>query len=153
MNRIRRISAKSPLSRTNGFTLIELLITLGIFAMMLAVSVSGIRSFFTRMTVTNGLRTITCAFNSARHLSIGMNKRIKVTLSGQQMILMEMKNNKWQSFKTFELDQEVSASMNASPVFSPYGDVAPLCTVTVICHMHRYKITISMAGRLLVSQQ
>lgn len=139
-------------NKTRGFTFIESLVGLAVLTLLLTWSAPGIQSFFHRMTVTTGLRTVTVAFNSARYLSIGMNKRVKVSLSGRKILLMEMKNKKWEAFKDFELADDVNVSMNASPVFSPYGDVAPLCTVSVFCQGYRYKITISMAGRILVTQ-
>ncbi len=138
--------------KTSGFTLVETFTTLALFAFLISMSVPGVKSFLTRMSVTNGLRTVTVAFSKARYLAIGMNKRVKVTLSDRKILLMEMKNKKWEAFKSFELDKNIIVSMNAFPVFSPYGEAAPLCTVSVLCQSYQYKITLSMAGRILVTK-
>jgi hypothetical protein len=129
-----------------------MLVTITLLSLIVTMSIPGLKSFFSRMEVSNALRTVTCAFSAARYESVRKNRRVKVSMKGEKFFLMEKKGGYWKEFRSFQLDKAVSVSMNASPVFSPYGSVAPLCSVYVENVNYRYKITISMAGRIKVSQ-
>jgi Tfp pilus assembly protein FimT len=133
-----------------GITLLELFIALGIISLALTIMVPGFKSFFSRMEIHNGLRAMTSALSTARYKAIMMNKRVKFTIEGDKIVLKEEISNQWQAFMHFDLEEKVSYSINASPVFSPAGSVSPLCSIYVNNETYKYKITISMAGRIKV---
>ncbi|NIM14261.1 MAG: hypothetical protein GTO45_19675 [Candidatus Aminicenantes bacterium] len=136
-----------------GITLLELFIALGIISLALTIVVPGFKSFYSRMEINNGLRAVTSALSTARYKAIMMNKRVKFTIEGDKIVLNEKQSNQWQAFMHFDLEENVSFSINASPVFSPAGSVSPLCSIYVKNKIYSYKITISMAGRIKVMEE
>ena len=135
-----------------GVTLLELFITLAIAALVLMVGVPGFKSFFCRMEVRNGVRTVTVALNTARYKAIMTNKSVKFTMETDKIVLKEKRDGRWEGFLHFDLSEKVSFSINSSPVFTPFGSVAPLCSVYVSNEISQYKITLSIAGRLKVTE-
>jgi hypothetical protein len=85
-----------------------------------------------------------------------MNKGVKFCIEeegeGKKIILKEKRDNCWQEFMRFDLGKEVDVHSNASPIFFPDGVTAPLCSILVENDRSRYKITISMAGRIAVTE-
>jgi len=135
-----------------GFTLLELFITLGIAALVLMAGVPGFKSFFRRLELRNGVRTVTAALNTARYKAIMMNKSVKFTMGDNKIVLKEKRGSRWEGFLHFDLSEEVSFSINSSPVFTPFGSVAPLCSIYVKNEISQYKITLSIAGRIKVTE-
>jgi len=136
-----------------GLTLIELLVTLGIFALILALGVPGFNAFFKRAEIDVAVRTVTSALQTARHQAIERNKRVKVTLEDNKLVLKETHYDLWQPFMEFDPGDKANLSLNASPVFSPEGYIAPLCSVFVDSETFHYQVTISMAGRIKVQKR
>lgn len=134
----------------NGFTLLELLITLTIFVLVIALGVPGFQSFIRKVEINNGLRTVTLALNSARYKAVENNRSVKLIVADNKLLLMERRNNNWESFLDFDPGEAITLSINASPVFSPEGYVAPLCSILVLGHGTSYRITLSIAGRIKV---
>jgi Tfp pilus assembly protein FimT len=135
-----------------GITLLELFVGIGVFSLLLTVSVPGFNSFFSRMEANHGVRSITAVFNTARYEAVHSNMRVKVSLVGHNILFMKMKSRRWRTYRSLELEPNVNFTMNASPVFSPFGTVSPLCSTYVDNTHYRYKISISMAGRILVTK-
>jgi prepilin-type N-terminal cleavage/methylation domain-containing protein len=135
-----------------GFTFIELLIGLGIFSLVVMVSAPGFKSFYCRMEISNGLRIVTCALNSARYDSIMMNVSVKVTLEGDRIVLKQKTSSGWEELKDFKLEKNVWFSFNASPIFYPSGSIVPLCSIFVWNERYSYKITISSAGQIKITE-
>ncbi len=133
---------------SRGFTVIELLIAVTISALIIVGGFSGFRSYQSRSYIQQTLRTITSAFNTARYKAIEDNRSVKVTIQGSTLLLLQSNDGDWQEVRRFHLEQHVDVDMNASPVFTPAGSVAPLCSVYVRNEHYTYKITISIAGRL-----
>ena len=133
-----------------GVSIFELLITVSIISLLIILSVPGFKSFFSRIHINNGLRSITSALNTARYQAINKNKRVKLILIDRQLILKEKKGKNWEPFLCFDLGDEVSASMNSNPVFHPTGSVSPVCSIMVKNEKHHYKITLSIAGRIKI---
>lgn len=133
---------------TRGFTVIEFLGAFVILTLVIAGGIAGFRAYQSRSEVQQTLRAITSALNTARFKAIGNNRSIKVTMTDHNLVLSESQEGEWSEFQHFQLDKHTQVSMNASPVFSPTGFVAPLCSITVKTEQYAYKITISIAGRL-----
>ena len=77
-----------------------------------------------------------------------MNRSVKFCIEKNRIFLKEKESGEWKTFRTFDVDDNVSLSINASPVFSPEGFASPLCSIYVENAHYRYKITLSMAGRI-----
>jgi len=137
---------------SKGINLLELLIGLGILSLLLTLAVPGFKSFYSRMEINNGLRTVTLALNTARYKAIVMNRRVKFTIEGNRIVLKEKTSDLWEELMHFDLEEKVSYSINAAPVFSPTGSVSPLCSIYVANKDYRCKIAISIAGRINVTQ-
>ncbi len=143
---------KQNRNNNNGITLLELLVTLSVISLVLTVGVPGLKSFFSRVELSNSLRTVTAALGTARYKAVMMNKRVKFTLEKDRIILKEKKKGEWEELLHFDLEEKVSFSINASPIFSPSGSVAPLCSIHVENEIKHCKITISIAGRIKISE-
>lgn len=130
----------------------ELVVILVILLIVLRTGVPGLRAFFSHMEISGALRTATLAMQSARYQALRLNKRVKLQLLEDRFLLMEKQGKYWKMFYAFEPVKNVSLRMSAFPVFSPYGTVGPLCSVYVENSRRRYKISISMAGRIKVTE-
>jgi Tfp pilus assembly protein FimT len=141
-----------------GVGLLEFCFSVALIGMALTVAVPGFTSYMRRMEVNNVVRTVTASLSTARYKAIMKNKRVKWTIeettgdTGNQVVLKDKQGSYWVEFMTFRLNPNVSCFAKTSPVFSPYGTVSPLCSIYVSNRFYRYKISISMAGRIKVSQ-
>lgn len=143
----------SPTGRPKtGFTVVELLVTVVLASMVFLIGFTGFQSFQNRARATHAIRSVTSAFSRARYRAIQQNRSVKVCLEKGQLVLKTKRNNGWQTCTSHRLDNRIEVSMNASPVFSPTGFVSPLCSVFVTDQKHRHKITLSMAGRIKVTE-
>ena len=133
-----------------GFTLGELLVFLGIFSIVVMIGIPMFKSSFSRWEVTSGVRTVTSALSTARYNAIKMNRSVKFCIEENRILLKEKRGNEWETFLPFDVDEKVSLSINSSPVFSSTGYVSPLCSIYVQNEHYRYKITLSIAGRVKI---
>ena len=140
--------------RIKGFSLMELMVTSLVVSLVFALAVPNLNSFIKRSQLNNALRSVTGGLSNARYNAIMRNNPVKFSIEAENdenMIrLREQRGSTWVVIDETKLEDGVSVSGNASPVFYPVGDVAPLCTVLVGNDISRYKITISMAGRIKV---
>jgi len=133
-----------------GLTVFELLITVGLFSFLVTVMVPGLQSFFVRMEIHSGLRTLTSALSTARYLAIQNNQPVKVEIVAGRMQLSVDNGQGWQVTRSFALSDKLSVSANSRPVFSPLGFVSPLCTITLERQKRIYRVVLSMYGRIRV---
>ena len=96
------------------------------------------------------MRTVTSALSTARYNAIRMNRSVKFCIEENRLLLKEKKGKVWETFLPFDVDEAVSITINSSPVFSPTGYVSPLCSIYLKNEHYRYKITLSIAGRVKV---
>jgi len=140
-----------------GMTVFEIFVTLAILSVLITMGIPGFNSYIKRMEVRNTLRTITAVLNTARFKAIMMNKGIKFCVEDKNeeetMIrLKEKKDSKWEKFMEFSLEKKVSVTSNSSPIFYPNGSIVPLCSILVENEVYHYKITISIAGRIKITE-
>jgi len=140
-----------------GMTVFELFVTLAIISVVISMGMPGFNSYIKRMEVRNTLRTITGVLNTARFKAIVLNKGVKFCIEDkneEEMVirLKEKKDSKWEEFMEFSLEKKVSITSNASPIFYPNGSIAPLCSILVENEVSHYKITISIAGRIKITE-
>ena len=135
-----------------GFTFFELCVALCIMLLMLTLGIPGFQSFFHRMELKNGVRTVTVGLSTARYKAVMKNKSVKFCIEDNRVVLKEKRSEKWEEFLHFDLDEKVTVSINSSPVFTPLGTVAPLCSIYVKNEVTQYKITLSIAGRIKVTE-
>ncbi len=133
-----------------GFTLGELLVVLSILSIIVTIGIPTFKSSFSRWEVTSGVRTVTSALSTARYNAIKMNRSVKFCIEENRVLLKEKKGKVWETFLPFDVDEAVSLTINSSPVFSPTGYVSPLCSIYVKNEHYRYKITLSIAGRIKI---
>jgi len=142
----------SESSGENGFTVLELLVTLSVFALVIGLGVPAFNAYSKKVEINNGLRTVTLAVNTARYKAIENNRSVKLKVEGNRLILLEKRDSAWASFMDFDPGDKVSVSSNSSPVFYPEGYIVPLCSFYVRSDEENYKITISIAGRVKVTE-
>lgn len=139
-------------NKKKGFTVIELLIALTLLSLIIALGVPGFKSFNKKVKISSSLRTVTLAINTARYKAVDNNRSIKLKVENNKFILLKKRDRTWEPFMDFDPGEDVSVSINASPVFSPEGYITPLCSVYVDCCASKHKITVSLAGRIKVTK-
>lgn len=142
-----------------GMTFFEMFVTLAIISVVITMGMPGFNSYVKRMEVRNTLRTITGVLNTARYKAVMLNKRVKFCIEdkNEEDMVIRLKEKrdsdcKWEKFMEFSLEKEVSVSINASPIFFPNGSISPLCSILVENEVSHYKITISIAGRIKITE-
>lgn len=135
----------------NGISLMELLVVLCLLAILITLGIPAFKSFFIQWEASSGVRTVTTALSYARYDAVKMNRSVKFCIEDNQILLKEKRSGVWEPFRSFDVDEDVSLTINSSPVFSPTGSVAPLCSIYVENERYCYKITISIAGRIKVT--
>jgi Tfp pilus assembly protein FimT len=133
-----------------GLTVLELLVSVGLFAFLLVTVVPGLQSFFVRLEISTGLRTITAALSTARYQAIRENQPVRVEVVPGRLQLSVDNGRGWQVTRSFELSRKLSVRANSRPVFSPLGNASPLCTITLEKQQRIYRIVLSMYGRIKV---
>jgi type IV fimbrial biogenesis protein FimT len=141
-----------------GMTFFEMFVTLAIISVVITMGMPGFNSYVKRMEVRNTLRTITGVLNTARFKAIVLNKRVKFCIEDKNedmVIRLKEKrdgDSKWKEFMEFSLEKKVSVSINSSPIFFPNGSISPMCSILVENEVSHYKITISIAGRVKITE-
>jgi Tfp pilus assembly protein FimT len=140
-----------------GMTIFEMFVALAVISVVITMGMPGFNSYLKRMEVRNTLRTITGVLNTARFKAIMLNKGVKFCIEDKNeeelvIRLKEKKDSNWEKFMEFSLEKKVSVTSNASPIFYPNGSIVPLCSILVENEVYHYKITISIAGRIKITE-
>jgi Tfp pilus assembly protein FimT len=133
-----------------GLTVVELLVAVGLFAILLVTAVPGLQAFFIRLEINTGLRTVTAALSTARYQAIRENQPVRVEVVPGGLLLSVDNGQGWQVMRRFDLNGKLTVHANSRPVFSPLGNVSPLCTITVTRLRKVYRVVLSMYGRIKV---
>jgi Tfp pilus assembly protein FimT len=133
-----------------GLTVVELLVTVGLFAFLIVTVVPGMRAFFTRLEINSGLRTVTAALSTARYQAIQENRPVRAEVVPGCLRLSVDNGQGWEVVRSFALSDKLSIRANSRPVFSPLGNVSPLCTITLGKEARIYRIVLSMYGKISV---
>jgi Tfp pilus assembly protein FimT len=133
-----------------GLTVIELLVAVGVFALLVTMLVPGLGSFFSRLEVHTALRAVTAGLSTARYQAIRDNRPVRAEVSGGKLLLSRDDGLGWQVIRSFELGNKLSIRANSRPVFSPLGNVSPLCTITLQKERRVWRVVVSMYGRVKV---
>jgi len=133
-----------------GLTVFELLVTVGLLSFLVTVMVPSLQSFFVRMEVRTALRTVTSGLGAARCLAIRENRPVRAEVVPGRLQLSVDDGPGWRVIRSFALGEKLSISANSCPVFSPLGNVSPLCTITLNVRQRIYRVVISMYGRVKV---
>jgi prepilin-type N-terminal cleavage/methylation domain-containing protein len=133
-----------------GLTVIELLVTVALFAFLLLGVLPGLQSFFIRLEINSGLRTVTAALNTARYQAIRENQPVRVEIVPGRLQLSVDSGQGWQVTRSFDLHGKLKVHANSRPVFSPLGNVSPLCTITLEKETRIFRIVLSMYGKISV---
>lgn len=133
-----------------GLTVFELLVTVGLFSFFVTLTVPGLRSLFARLEVHAALRTLTSGLGAARALAIRDNLPVMAEVAPGSLQLSVDNGLGWQVTRRFPLSEKLDIRANSRPVFSPLGNVSPLCTITLETRHRVYRVVISMYGRVKV---
>lgn len=134
-----------------GLTLFELLVTVGLFSLLATVMVPGLQSLFSRLEMHTALRAVTAGLNAARYQAIQDNQPVRAEIVPGSLQLSVDNGSGWQVTRRFPLSEKLSIRANSCPVFSPLGNVSPLCTITLETRQKVYRVVISMYGRIQVT--
>ncbi len=138
------------MKNSKGLTVMELLVSVALLALVIVVTVPGLRSFFLRMEIHAALRTVTVALSTARTTAIRDNLPVRAEVVDNCLQLSRDDGHGWRVIHRFELGGKVAVRANGRPVFSPLGFVSPLCTITVEKERRVRRVVLSMYGRLKV---
>lgn len=133
-----------------GLTVVELLITVGLFAFLIMTVFPGMQSFFINLEINSGLRTVTAALSTARYQAIQENRPVRVEVVPGRLQLSIDNGQGWQVMRSFDLHDKLKVHANSRPVFSPLGNVSPLCTITLETQKKIFRVVLSMYGRIKV---
>jgi type II secretion system protein H len=133
-----------------GLTVVELLVAVVVFALLATVLVPGLGSFFARLEVHTALRTVTAGLSAARYQAIRDNRPVRVEVGGGKFQLSRDDGSGWQVIRSFDLGDRLAIRANSRPVFSPLGNVSPLCTITLQQERRVWRVVVSMFGRVKV---
>jgi hypothetical protein len=135
-----------------GMTITELLVVTYLLSLFLLVGIPGIHSFIVRTKIRANLQLVYSVLNNARYQSIKRNVRVKVDLQDHTLYLKVKEGAYWRPFRHIELYEGIHISCNGSPVFHPTGRASPLCSFILDYKHLRYKISLSITGRLNVTR-
>ncbi len=138
--------------KNSGLSLIELLIYFLLLSIIFSFCVLSFKSFKRESEITNGVRTVIAALNTARYNAVKEYEKIKVCQNNNKIFLQKKIDGNWETYKTFELKGSLILKFNNSPIFSPMGSVSPLCSIYIKNEFKQYKSSISMAGRIKTKQ-
>ena len=133
-----------------GLTVFELLVTVGLFSFLVTVMVPGLQSLFVRLEIHTALRTLTAGLNAARYQAIRENRPVRAEIVPGRLQLSVDDGSGWQVIRSFPLSEKLAIRANSRPVFSPLGNVSPLCTITLEARQKVYRVVVSMYGRIKV---
>jgi Tfp pilus assembly protein FimT len=134
----------------NGLTVMELLVAVGVLALFLMVLVPGLGSFFARLEVHTALRTVSAGLSAARYQAIRDNQPVRAEVVPGRLQLCVDNGLGWRVIQSFDLGNKLSIRANSRPVFSPLGNVSPLCTITLRRDQRIWRVVVSMYGRVKV---
>lgn len=133
-----------------GLTIFELLVTIGLFSFLVTMMAPGLQSFFVRLEINSGLRTLTSGLSAARYLAIQNNRPVRAEVVPGHLQLSVDNGQGWRVIRSFDLSEKLAIRANGCPVFSPLGNVSPLCTITLEKQKRIYRVVLSMYGRIKV---
>jgi len=135
----------------SGLTVVELLVAVGVFALLVTVLVPGLGSFFSRLEMHTALRTVTSGLNAARYQAISDNLSVRAEVVPGKLLLSQDDGSGWRVIRSFAISEKLAVRANSRPVFSPLGNVSPLCTITLESRHKVCRVVISMYGRIKVT--
>lgn len=133
-----------------GLTVVELLVAVVVLALLVTVLVPGLGSFFSRLEAHAALRTVTAGLSAARYQAIRDNRPVRAEVGGGKLLLSRDDGSGWRVIRSFDLGDRLAIRANSRPVFSPLGNVSPLCTVTLQQKRRVWRVVVSMYGRVKV---
>jgi len=133
-----------------GLTVFELVVTVSLFSLLALVVVPGLQSFFVRLEIRTALRALTSGLGTARGLAIRDNRPVRAEVVARRLQLSVDDGPGWRVIRSFALGEKLKVAANSRPVFSPLGNVSPLCTITLNVRQRTYRVVISMYGRIRV---
>ena len=133
-----------------GLTIVELLVVVALLAFLILATFPDMQAFFNCLEINSCLRTVSAALSTARYQAIQENQPVRAEVVCGCLQLSKDDGQGWKVFRSFDLGRKIAVHANSCPVFSPLGNVAPLCTITLEKHERVYRVVVSMFGRIKV---
>jgi len=133
-----------------GMTVFELLVAVGLFSFLVTAMVPSMRSLFARLEMHTALRTVTAGLNAARYQAIQENHPVRAEIVPGRLQISVDNGSGWRVTRSFPLSEKLTITANSRPVFSPLGNVSPLCTITLEARQKVCRVVVSMYGRIRV---
>lgn len=133
-----------------GLTVFELLVALGLFSVVVLAGAPSLRSLFARLEMHTALRAVSAGLSAARYQAIADNQPVRVEVVPGRLLLCRDEGSGWRPVRSFALSGKIAIRANSLPVFSPLGNVAPLCTITLETRQRTCRVVVSMYGRLKI---
>jgi hypothetical protein len=93
---------------------------------------------------------VTAALSTARYQAIRENQPVRIEVVPGRLLLSVDNGQGWQVVRGFALSEKLLIRANSWPVFSPLGNVSPLCTITLEKDARIFRIVLSMYGKISV---
>jgi len=140
-----------------GFTLMELMIVIAIAGILLGIGVPNFLTYVSSYRLKGALSTLQGDLYRAKMLAIkrGVNCQVVINSGGYDIERWDSVSSQYVNELTRDFADEyegVTASTDATPVFSPRGTVTPtLTTITLTNGPRSNTISIFVAGKIRVN--
>jgi Tfp pilus assembly protein FimT len=136
------------MSSRRGLTVVEVLVTVALFWAVMLLAAPALGSFLSRLELRSAVRGVMSGLSAARSHAICGCEPVRAEVAGGRILLSRDRGAGWRVFRSFELGNRVMVKANGRPVFSPLGNAAPLCTVTLKDGRHACRVVVSLYGRI-----
>ena len=135
--------------RKKGFSLIEAVIALSLLAILVGIASTSFLNSSPKYRLTKAVREINSRLNYARYKAIfsGVQVRIKFYESSYIVEKYDEHQKEWKREKECFL-KGVTLQANNSPVFHPRGTVSNLASIYISNSWGKYRISLSISGRV-----
>jgi len=148
-------------SKQSGFTLIEMMIVIAILAIFAAIAVPNFLSYLPKHRLNGAARQVMGDLMAARMQAVSQNNEFKIFFlaNGHEYMILDDDDNDGTADAGELTDpkdihpeyHDVTFSSTNNPIFLPVGTATDLPTITLTNSVDSKKVTVSMAGRVKIT--